>query len=262
VNLTWKDIEAHRATLTATEWRRLSAYLRDGQEPSRIAEGEGSLREGCVRIASTTISESLGRGSLKVLLSLLRGPISWAEVKAHRGATTPQQWERIRLFVHEGRSMEQLGRQEGREPGNRTHTLRLSLGRGCLSLLNSMLGRPPRRGSGQPTFEIESIPATRDTASTTAKEVESRKGLNASPMRKTRRRKKRHRQPEKRWLDPTLTGKTSVPVSHADNAAGTLAQALQTALATQATVTEVVPQGSPEGSSAPVETAAQSEQGP
>lgn len=244
MKLTWKDIEAHQASLTGVEWCRLSGYLGADQGIAQIAQQAGILREGGRRLSYTTVSDSLGRGALKLLASLLQEKLTWRDLEAYRSVVTPLQWQRIQGYLYERKSLQRIARLEGRPPG---YTLRLSMGRGSLSLLQALLGRAPRlhpqgivrevtpaphaiEGSRPVLFDGEPSAGPQDLTEEARKVSPS----TAPPSRRnrSRRRIKRTSHPEKRYSTPF--GLTSLPVEgslpDAPRDEGELAQALRAAL--------------------------------
>jgi hypothetical protein len=173
-----------------------------------VAKAEGQLRESGLRIAQTTLAESLGNSCIKVLRLLLKGKVTWADIETHHSAVTVQQWRRIRALLYERTRIVRVARQEGRAAGARTKTIRLSIGRGCTMLLNSMLASSvviTHDLASAIDQQLEVMKSSDESTEVLPVETESTKrvmppGRSKKMHSAKRRRVKRPAQPEKRWL--------------------------------------------------------------
>ena len=239
MNLTWRSIEEYQGALTDLQWRRVNAYFRGGQTLAQIAKAEGVLRHSGVKIAHVSVVESLGGSCIKLLRLMLKGSVRWEDIETHRSAVTAQQWERVCAVLHERCSLQRLARKEGRPPNARARTIRLSIGRGCIGLLNSLLGRSvvvlsstSGRDSDQQLANSAQHPSATEPVSSPT--------MDAAPTtvqkRKKRRRVKRRAQPGKLWfhVSEIRTPATTLAKTRAGGGSGdegALALALREALA-------------------------------
>jgi hypothetical protein len=242
VKLTWRDFEAYQGALTDLQWRRVNAYFRGEQTLAQIAKAEGVLRQSGVKIAHTSVVESLGGSCIKLLRLMLKGTVRWEDIETHRSAVTAQQWERVCAVLHERWSLQRLARKEGRPPNARARTIRLSIGRGCIALLNSLLGRSVVLSSelvssvGQLSAMMNPLPQPNaiDAAPISSPTMDAAPPTAQHP--KKRRRMKRRAQPAKRWfhvceIRTPATTSAKTPAGGGASDEGALALALREALA-------------------------------
>jgi len=138
MTFTWKDIEARRKVTPPEQWRRMEAHFRYGKSLGQIAAGESS------RKSKSSVILSVGRGCIALFSGMAD---EWSLIEAHRNAATPEQWRRMEAHFRGGKSMAQVAADEGRpntDPNRSHNTITLAIGRGCIAVLNSMLGRPVR----------------------------------------------------------------------------------------------------------------------
>src|SRR5690349_20451348 len=115
MRLTWTDLEPYRSVATERQWRRMSLHFQ-GQSLAQVAIQEGLLRSDGIRIAKTSLEQSIGRGCRKLLRTLLNGVIRWQDIaeQARESAANPEQWRRMRAGLLEDNAAAEIAKEEGR----------------------------------------------------------------------------------------------------------------------------------------------------
>lgn len=67
-------------------------------------------------------------------------PISWEDLEAHRDRLTPLQWERFKAFIHDGKTLVQIGGAGA--DGLARSSLNQSIGRASIAMIRALLGQP------------------------------------------------------------------------------------------------------------------------
>ncbi len=227
MHLIWSDLEQHQSVVSEKQWRRMTLYFQEGKSLAQVSVQEGLLRPAGARIAKTSLEQSIGRGCRNLLRVMLRKSFTWNDIakQARESAANPEQWRRVRAGLLTRDGANEIARKEGRIKG----VIELSIGRGCIALLNSLLGRPVRVPTEVVTADLDDKPLDQEEIPSTAPAAE------AAPAKAAKKRRvKRARQPEKRY-SLRLADDTPGASNHGTSEpGGTIAEAFRAAFAAQA----------------------------